>query len=142
MKLYCIGRMYSLQRTITCNVWTICANIVLMTVLWVPGIGYACAVIVFLLNCEYNIILTWAFHYLFSSFATELPWSSCNNDWNTPACRKDHRTITSSNDSTMVSLTGNATGVSAPALANVTALLETGSNVTMKIMDPVTEYWE
>lgn len=142
MKLYCIQ-----LRTVTCNVCTlsICPHIALMAVLWIPGIGYACAVIVFLLNCEYNIILTWAFHYLFSSFTTELPWSNCNNDWNTPACRKDHRTVTSSNDSTMAyntSLTGNATGVPAPALANVTALLEAGSNVTMKIMDPVTEYWE
>ena len=31
----------------------------------------------------YNIILSWAFFYIFSSFSASLPWSSCDNWWNT-----------------------------------------------------------
>uniref|UniRef100_A0A1A7ZEZ5 Uncharacterized protein n=1 Tax=Nothobranchius furzeri TaxID=105023 RepID=A0A1A7ZEZ5_NOTFU len=34
----------------------------------------------------YNIVITWALYYLFSSFQAPLPWQSCNNTWNTPNC--------------------------------------------------------
>ena len=50
------------------------------------GIGWTTTVIVFYLNCYYNVILTWSFYYLFASFNTELPWDSCDNYWNTDAC--------------------------------------------------------
>ena len=35
----------------------------------------------------YNILISWAFFYFFSSFTTSLPWSSCDNWWNTAQCR-------------------------------------------------------
>ena len=50
------------------------------------GIGWATTVTVFFLNCYYNVILTWSFYYLFSSFTTRLPWDSCDNYWNTVNC--------------------------------------------------------
>uniref|UniRef100_UPI00358F8689 sodium- and chloride-dependent GABA transporter 3-like isoform X1 n=2 Tax=Myxine glutinosa TaxID=7769 RepID=UPI00358F8689 len=50
------------------------------------GIGYATQVIVGFLNVYYIIILSWAIFYLFSSFNTILPWSTCNNYWNTENC--------------------------------------------------------
>uniref|UniRef100_UPI003AAF3463 sodium- and chloride-dependent GABA transporter 2-like n=1 Tax=Centroberyx gerrardi TaxID=166262 RepID=UPI003AAF3463 len=34
----------------------------------------------------YIIILAWALFYLVFSFSAELPWSSCNNFWNTDNC--------------------------------------------------------
>ncbi|CAL1527682.1 unnamed protein product, partial [Lymnaea stagnalis] len=49
-------------------------------------IGLASCIIVFLLDCYYNIILTWAFYYFFSSFNSELPWQRCGHAWNTPNC--------------------------------------------------------
>ena len=36
----------------------------------------------------YNIILSWAFFYIFSSFTSSLPWASCENPWNSEACRR------------------------------------------------------
>ncbi|KAG7455860.1 hypothetical protein MATL_G00245540 [Megalops atlanticus] len=50
------------------------------------GIGYATQVIVTLLNFYYIIVLAWAIYYLSFSFSWELPWSSCNNTWNTESC--------------------------------------------------------
>uniref|UniRef100_A0A8C9W140 Transporter n=1 Tax=Scleropages formosus TaxID=113540 RepID=A0A8C9W140_SCLFO len=47
------------------------------------GVGYATQVIVALLNFYYIIVLAWGIFYLSYSFSWELPWSSCNNTWNT-----------------------------------------------------------
>lgn len=47
------------------------------------GLGYASQVII-LHGCVYYIvILAWALYYLAHSFQAELPWSHCNNTWNT-----------------------------------------------------------
>lgn len=43
-------------------------------------------VIVFFCNTYYIMVLAWGFYYLVSSFSASLPWSSCGNIWNTPAC--------------------------------------------------------
>ncbi|XP_072528348.1 sodium- and chloride-dependent GABA transporter 2 [Salminus brasiliensis] len=50
------------------------------------GVGYATQVIVALLNIYYIIVLAWGIFYLGFSFSANLPWSSCNNTWNTDAC--------------------------------------------------------
>uniref|UniRef100_A0A8C6PP71 Transporter n=1 Tax=Nothobranchius furzeri TaxID=105023 RepID=A0A8C6PP71_NOTFU len=47
------------------------------------GLGYGSQVVVLYSSIYYIIILAWAFLYLFSSFSSELPWSSCRNSWNT-----------------------------------------------------------
>uniref|UniRef100_A0A8C4EGF2 Transporter n=1 Tax=Dicentrarchus labrax TaxID=13489 RepID=A0A8C4EGF2_DICLA len=47
------------------------------------GLGYASQVMI-LHGCVYYIvILAWALFYLSYSFQAELPWSHCNNTWNT-----------------------------------------------------------
>ena len=43
----------------------------------------ATTVIVFLLNIYYIVILAWDVYYMSLSFDTVLPWSHCNNDFNT-----------------------------------------------------------
>nr|XP_012603743.1 sodium- and chloride-dependent betaine transporter isoform X1 [Microcebus murinus]XP_012603744.1 sodium- and chloride-dependent betaine transporter isoform X1 [Microcebus murinus]XP_012603745.1 sodium- and chloride-dependent betaine transporter isoform X1 [Microcebus murinus]XP_020143579.1 sodium- and chloride-dependent betaine transporter isoform X1 [Microcebus murinus] len=50
------------------------------------GIGLASVVIESYLNIYYIIILAWALFYLFSSFTSELPWTTCTNSWNTEHC--------------------------------------------------------
>ena len=47
------------------------------------GLGYAMFLMSTLVGIYYNIILGWALYFLYSSFTTKLPWSSCDNAWNT-----------------------------------------------------------
>lgn len=98
----------------------------------ISGVGYATQVVVFLHNIYYNVILAWGFYYLFASFTSVLPWSHCNNQWNTPNCKlgfHDQTNVTSYN-------------VSDNGGFNITTGLTLGANLTQKAVDPVTEYWE
>lgn len=58
------------------------------------GVGMATVAISFIMCTYYNIIITWALYYMFSSFRSELPWENCNNTWNTVNCT-DHVTNSS-----------------------------------------------
>ena len=53
---------------------------------FIAGIGWASVIIVQFLNIYYIVILGWALFYMFASFRSELPWSRCGNEWNTPNC--------------------------------------------------------
>ncbi|XP_075797022.1 sodium- and chloride-dependent GABA transporter 2 isoform X3 [Pelodiscus sinensis] len=64
------------------------------------GIGYASQVIVILLNFYYIIVLAWALFYLFSSFTIDLPWGSCDHEWNTANCVEFQKANASQNVTT------------------------------------------
>lgn len=48
--------------------------------------GFTVILISLYVGFFYNVIIAWALHYFFSSFTTELPWTHCNNSWNSPNC--------------------------------------------------------
>ncbi|XP_070709608.1 sodium- and chloride-dependent GABA transporter 2-like [Pempheris klunzingeri] len=50
------------------------------------GVGIASQVIVIYLNIYYIVVLAWTLFYLFNSFKSTLPWSTCENPWNTGSC--------------------------------------------------------
>ncbi|XP_030856401.1 sodium-dependent serotonin transporter-like [Strongylocentrotus purpuratus] len=50
------------------------------------GIGYAICIINCYVGFFYSTITAWSVYYLIASFATTLPWTSCDNDWNTEFC--------------------------------------------------------
>lgn len=80
----------------------------------------------------YNVVICIAFYYFFSSMTNLLPWTYCNNPWNTPTCN----------------------GVVTPrginnTLANVTRSLVTGAaEVAVEVVNktkrtsPSEEYWK
>ena len=55
-----------------------------------PGIGFGMMMLSGYIAIYYNVIISWAFFYFFSSFSWTLPWSSCDNDWNSENCRESH----------------------------------------------------
>ena len=62
-------------------------NIHVLILYLITGIGISTTIIVFFLNCYYNVILAWAFRYFFASFTSKLPWTECDrSDWATEHC--------------------------------------------------------
>lgn len=51
------------------------------------GIGYAVVLIAFYVDFYYNVIIAWSLRFFFASFTSNLPWTSCHNEWNTPSCK-------------------------------------------------------
>lgn len=73
-----------------CYLW----RITIIIAFWIrsfPGIGYAMFLMSSLVGVYYNMILAWAFFYLWSSITSmfsDLPWKGCENEWNTHMCQK------------------------------------------------------
>ncbi|CAB1326217.1 unnamed protein product [Coregonus sp. 'balchen'] len=50
------------------------------------GVGYGMMVVSTYIGIYYNVVICIAFYYFFSSMTNLLPWTYCNNPWNTPTC--------------------------------------------------------
>ena len=48
-------------------------------------------VIVFFCNTYYIMVLAWGFYYFIKSFSSTLPWSTCDNPWNSESCIEFYR---------------------------------------------------
>ena len=44
-------------------------------------------IVSWLIGLYYNVIIAHVLFYLCASFTSELPWTTCDNEWNTPYCR-------------------------------------------------------
>lgn len=74
------------------------------------GIGYAVALIAFYVDFYYNVIIAWALRFFFASFTDLLPWTTCDNPWNTPDCRTlDLRRWLDKNNDSWTSMYSNET---------------------------------
>lgn len=51
------------------------------------GIGYAMCVLNFFTGLYYNTIISWAVFFFVESFTFKLPWTTCNNRWNSNDCK-------------------------------------------------------
>ena len=69
------------------------------------GLGYAMVMTSWLIAVYYNVVISHVMCFLFASFAaipTQLPWISCNNEWNTPDCiEPEYSKPTNDTNSTM-----------------------------------------
>ncbi|KAK7024560.1 hypothetical protein SK128_016326 [Halocaridina rubra] len=50
------------------------------------GIGYSSIMVTLIASTYYSVVVSYPLVYLFKSFATTLPWASCDNEWNTEGC--------------------------------------------------------
>ena len=61
---------------------------VCMAVCKPTGVGVGMVLFSMLLSSYYSVVMSWAMLYLGSSFTPVLPWTHCNNTWNTEWCRQ------------------------------------------------------
>lgn len=52
------------------------------------GVGVGMVLFSMLLSSYYSVVMSWAMLYLGSSFSSQLPWTHCNNTWNTEFCHQ------------------------------------------------------
>jgi len=45
------------------------------------GVGLAQCVVSLIVAIYYNVVMSYCLYYIFASFATEVPWATCNSDW-------------------------------------------------------------
>ncbi|XP_053406577.1 sodium- and chloride-dependent taurine transporter-like [Mercenaria mercenaria] len=103
------------------------------------GIGVACCVASFQMNIYYIVMLAWAGYFLVMSFSATLPWSHCNNEWNTDRCFSQQSVQSNTNASTIVRnvSTGNRTIDSAVEFWEKKVL-----RISKGIDDPGSIVWE
>ncbi|XP_072045893.1 sodium- and chloride-dependent taurine transporter-like [Amphiura filiformis] len=108
------------------------------------GTGHASIVILILLNTYYNIILAWSLYYLFMSFTAKLPWSHCDNDWNTENCL--HPDIQYNNNKSACAPTPGATDIPTTTEPMMTTEVTLCINGTLRNASSYTpasvEFWE
>ncbi|XP_056016857.1 sodium- and chloride-dependent betaine transporter-like [Ostrea edulis] len=64
------------------------------------GIGVGMFNQLFLITIYYILINAWTMFYMTSSFLSPLPWTSCDNEWNTPRCIREDKGGPSYNNET------------------------------------------
>ena len=50
------------------------------------GLGYGMTMIPTVINFYYTVVMAYGVFYLFAGFTSHLPWTDCQNDFNTKHC--------------------------------------------------------
>ncbi|XP_067649010.1 sodium- and chloride-dependent glycine transporter 2-like [Haliotis asinina] len=110
------------------NVWNLCPSF--------KGIGFGIATVMWLYVTYYMAIFAWFMYYFYHSFIGKLPWASCDNSWNTPAC------IRNNNSSILNSTSANGTNITAGAINATTTDNVTNVTVPVTGMTAGEEFWK
>jgi solute carrier family 6 (neurotransmitter transporter, GABA) member 1 len=90
------------------------------------------------MNVYYIVILAWAVFYFFMSMRAKLPWSTCDNVWNTITCVNPYlRKEICFNQRVPGQFLSNGTAM----VAKVCTVAGRNISVT-QVTDPVKEFWE
>ena len=75
----------------------------------IAGIGIAECLIAHYVAFYYNVIIAWSLYYFIASFNKTLPWTSCDNSFNSPACYDGGNKTNLVNDETIARNISSAT---------------------------------
>jgi SNF family Na+-dependent transporter len=95
-----------------------------------------------IVSIYYNIIITWVIYFLGMSFQWPLPWSKCDNAWNTDMCVERVRQVSiNSTWLNSTNLTAYAEVLTTP-LALVQNLTGNSTLNASRKMTPAEEFWQ
>jgi len=101
------------------------------------GVGFGMMLVSAYVAVYYNMIIAWAFYYLFASFTDKLPWETCDRGgWATEAC-DDKGTYDCSIHSL---ITDNTTGVCRNAAGAVVSIYDQTLYGNSSIAENITKY--
>lgn len=63
---------------------------------YMKGIGYSSLLVVSYITLYYSTIIAYSLFYLIASFRAQMPWSTCDNSWNTKNCHERIDILTNS----------------------------------------------
>lgn len=92
----------------------------------------------------YNIIITWTIYFLYHSLRAVLPWSTCNNAWNTDNCYVRGESVWT-NSTVNTTMGYNTTGVNMTGLLLPSGIANGTSNGTSDLAGRITaseEFWQ
>ncbi|XP_077396553.1 sodium- and chloride-dependent GABA transporter 2-like isoform X2 [Festucalex cinctus] len=101
------------------------------------GIGYGGQLIALYTCTTYMIILAWAVFYLAFSFNSQLPWSTCDNEWNTDDCVD----ITTRNHTNHTKGTSGAMEFWERRVLNITAGIEEIGSIRWEVLLCLLAVW-
>jgi SNF family Na+-dependent transporter len=101
------------------------------------GIGYGMVIVSGIVCIYYNVVMAWTIYYFFKSLHTVLPWSTCDNEWNTPSCSMHGIVEVNETFNTNATLNGTFNGT-----LTYTESYPNATNVTLKRTSPSEEFWE
>lgn len=96
----------------------------------------------------YNVIVAWTLYFLYMSFRAVLPWSTCDNEWNTENCvvgightfnrNQDNASLGNLTYSSLTNSTTVFNSTVTPIIANATAAV---TAAVSKKMSASEEFW-
>ncbi|XP_071124568.1 sodium- and chloride-dependent glycine transporter 1-like [Mytilus edulis] len=115
------------------QVWDICPMF--------KGLGFGFLVPNLMWNVYYTVIFGWALYYIGNSFISPLPWTTCDNEWNSHSCALDSSFIGRlGNPDTFSYLDTNGTDNATRHLNITSSLTLTNQNVSW--ITAQEEFWQ
>ncbi|KAL5012420.1 hypothetical protein ScPMuIL_010971 [Solemya velum] len=114
------------------------------------GVGYGMVIISAIVCVYYNIIITWTLYFLYMSFRKSLPWSTCDNEWNTENCITHGSSQNTASNETLLNSTifDNSTGFAANVSGyNLTSAISSAieasnDTISKKLVPASEEFWQ
>ncbi|XP_069113462.1 sodium- and chloride-dependent GABA transporter 1-like [Argopecten irradians] len=105
------------------------------------GVGYAMILTNTVIALYYNVIIAWTLYYFVHCFSLRLPWSNCDNTWNTANCYS-RTSLTGTGSDTLYNKSvsigpSNGTNATIPLEDSKTATEEFWTNNVLQLTDGI-----